>query len=33
MYSINDIKIGGGGVKGTSIELTLTALERLPASV
>lgn len=32
MYSINDIKIGGG-VKGTSIELTLTALERLPASV
>ncbi len=33
MYSINDIKFGGGGVKGTSIELTLTALERLPASV
>ena len=31
MYSINDIKFGG--VKGTSIELTLTALERLPASV
>lgn len=32
MYSINDIKLGGG-VKPTPIELTLTVLERLPASV
>lgn len=31
MYGINDIKLGG--VKTTPIELTLTVLERLPASV
>lgn len=32
MYSIKDIKLRGG-VKPTPIELTLTVLERLPASV